>query len=338
MAGLRRPETEFAFHQHIVWGVVAGAGTIVLLGLVLGSLPVKIACVIVGLTTLQGLWRGAAEVVGIVAGLLIAAVLAGPVGRGLEGVVSSIIGTTGLTNRVASMAIVAVVIVGAIGVLGSWFARRKLKERPKWKIWDRYAGAGLGLAEGCLLAMLILWGVSALEPVARTRSMSEQEELALLRGDAPDTAPSAPARASLSELVIEFSDDTRKSFLGPVVRATNPLPDTRLLALAGDFAAISQDEEALGELLSSEAMVAIDQMQSVQSAMERIKADPELATLFDAGGVTPQALRAFFDSPTMLDILDNTSVIDDVSPLAARLEKAVRDAKSSLDARKRGGG
>lgn len=323
------------FHQHVVWGVVAGAGAIALAGVLLGSLPIKVAAVVLALTILQGLWRGCAEIVGFVVGMAVAALVAPALGRAFEGVVASVLGTAGIVNRVMSVVLVALVITAVIGVAGSVVAKRHLKKRPGLRAYDKYAGAGLGLVEGCLVALLVLWVPAALRPVAEIAMANdrEMEEWAARGGE-----PAARTAPSWAGELLEFADSTKSSFVGGLVESTNPLPDSRLLSLASDFSAISRDEEAMGELLQSEPIQRMENLPSVQHAIETIKGDPELSGLVGEGGVTPEAIMAFFSSDTMLKVLDGTTIVEDSAPLVTDLERVIREVKQRMDQRKGGGG
>ena len=325
------------FHQHVVWSVVAGAGTIALAGLLLGSLPIKIACLLVGLTVLQGLWRGAAEIIGFVVGMGLALVAAPSLGRAFEPAVGAMTGAGGIMNRVLSVALVALLITETVGVAGSVLAKKFMKHKAHLKAYDKYAGAGLGLLEGSFLALMVLWVPMALAPVARMQVGGDREST--WDGGVPSGEQRDRARAAgLAGEILDFADKTRASFIGGLVEATNPLPDARLLALAADFAAISQDEQALGELLASEPMAQLEALPSIQQAIEAIKSDPEVAGLVDEGGVTTESVLGFFQSNTMLRILDTTTVVQDIAPLAPQLEQAVREARARLEERRRSGG
>ncbi len=323
------------FHQHIVWSVIAGGAALALMGLALGSFPVKIACLIVALSMLQGLWRGAAEIVGFVVGMGLSVLIAPPLGRAFEPAIGAMLGTGGIINRVVSVGLVAGFLTVVIGVAGSIVAKRFMKHKPHLRAYDRYAGAVFGLLEGFFLALMILWVPVALQPVAQMRVAEDRE--AYLPGLDPTIAQAPRLSDGWTGEVIEFAEKTKRSFLGGIVESTNPLPDTRLLSLASDFAAISQDDEAMMALLSSEPMQQLEALPSVQQAIEAIKADPELTGMVGDGGITNESVLAFFQSNTMLHILDTTTVLQDVGPLGPQIERALRDAKADLDRRRASG-
>lgn len=323
------------FHQHVVWGVLAAAGTIALAGILLGSLPIKIAAVVLALTTLQGLWRGCAEIIGFVAGMILAALVAPPLGKALEGVVSSVAGTAGIVNRVISIVLVALFITAVVGIAGSVLAKRFLKQRPDLRAYDKYAGAALGLVEGCFVALLVLWVPMALRPVAQIAAATDRELQTIPQDRGGTPRPTAPSWAG--EL-ITFADTTQQSFVGGLVESTNPLPDSRLLSLAADFSAISRDEEAMTQLLQSEPMQQLQNLSSVQQALDAIKNDPQLANLVSDSGVTTEGVLSFFNSDTMLRVLDTTTVVQDAAPIISQLEQAIHETKARLDQRTPKGG
>jgi uncharacterized membrane protein required for colicin V production len=281
---------------------------------VLGNTITGVAVAIVCLTTLQGLWRGAAEVFGVVVAMVVAVLLAPPLGRALEGVTHSIAGTGGIANRMLSMAIVALVITVSLAGIVGMVARRWLKRRPTWSAANKYVGAGLGLVEGVFIAALLLWSLLVLEPIA-------QSQVA-----AGDASPNPVARR-----VLGVAQAARASSFSGLAQATNPLPDMDIVALIGDFAAITSHPEARDHLLNSEPIQMIQKLPSLQAALDEVKNDPALANLVNAEGLTTDDVNAFLNSPTILRIIDRGDAMRELKPLAADLKAAIREAKGMID-------
>lgn len=312
-------------HRSIILAIACGVGIVILPALALGSLPTKIAFLVFGLCVLQGLWRGASELAGLVAGSLLAIPLAPAIGRGVEGLVGGLFNTSGIANRLLAAGLVALLIVAAVSIGIGIGARRIMKQRPEWHAWNKYAGAGLGGVEGVILAMLVLWIPLALEPIAA--SQLERREQWMEDADAPAPSPLAAG-------LVKFAREARESTLGDMAEATNPVVNSRLLSLARDFAAVTRDREAMAHLMDSAVMVEIRSLPSMNTALERLRADEEInASVFGPQGVTPGFLARIVQSPTVLAIFDTTTVIDDLTPRADRLEAAVRAAKGIIDAR-----
>src|SRR5207245_409028 len=74
----------------------------------------KIVAAVIGLLTLQGLWHGAGELVGLVVSTLLAVVFAPPLGRGFESLFNAIFRTGGMMRRGISIAILGVIITRAV--------------------------------------------------------------------------------------------------------------------------------------------------------------------------------------------------------------------------------
>ncbi len=295
------------------------AGGLVLLAIpfiALGSLPVKLFAGLIVLAALQGLWRGAAEITGLVIGMLLAMLLAPTVGPALEGVIGGIAGTGGVMNRVISIAVVGLVLVVLGWGIGAVVGRKVMKGRPAWRVWDRYAGGAIGGIEGVLLALMLLWAPVAMEPIARARV---EDDVAL--GVEPTPA---------AKVAVRMAEAVRESALGGVVEATNPLPESELLTLMTDFSAISRDQEALEWLLQTPVMIRLQEMPSVVDAMNRVQNAPDLAAMFADESVDPSEIAEFLNSPVSIEILDNTTVVRDVTPLAAELKAAIREARARV--------
>lgn len=305
-------------HRLARWCIAGGGLAVLALTLLFGGLVAKVVAAVVVLAMLQGLWRGGAELVGIVSGLVLAVPIAVPVGRAMEGVTAALAGTSGLTNRLISIGIVAALVTLIGGLAGRFAAKRVRRAWPGYKRWDPYLGAVLGAAEGCLLALVLMWAPLALEPVARAQ-MTDPDA-----GGEP-RAPSFPALG-----VAKAADLVRASSLGPLAQATNPVAASDLLALAADFAAISRDPDAMDYFLATPVMQRIQDLPSIHEARRILEADPELASMFGADGVSADAIRALMESPTVLRAFDETTVISDLRPLQHDLVAAIRAARARV--------
>jgi hypothetical protein len=306
--------------RRIKLAIIAAACLSMLLALILGSMPTKVVVCLMGLLTLQGLWRGGAELVGLVISSIFAIVLAPILGRGFEGLVSTIFGTSGVLNRAISIATVGLLIIIAGTTLLSIAARRFVKQRPHLARANSYAGAGLGLVEGTILGMTVLWTGLALEPIAAAQTSTQPSYMV------PDPAdqPSALAKG-----VVSFAGQVRSSALGGPAQATNPIEGARLLSLCNDFIAVARDEAAFDSFMKSAVIQEIKDLPSVNTAMERVKADPQLANLIKED-LSADAVRTVLSSKTVLGIFDETSVVSDLTPRIDALIQAIADAKTKI--------
>lgn len=297
---------------------LVGAGVVALaLPLALfGSAPVKVVAVLVALCALQGLWRGAAEVAGVVVGMVLAMALAPSLGVLLEGLTGAVAGTTGLTNRAASVVAVGLGLILAGWVAGALLGRRALRRWPRLRAWNHLGGGALGVAEGCLLALMLLWAPLAMEPIARMRLADDAQA-----GRGPDPA---------SDRVVRYAQAVRDSGVGALAESTNPLPALDLLRLAADFAAVARDRAALDHFVASDPMRTLQALDSVKEAMRRMEAAPELRTILDDDGVQAADVLALLASPTILAIMDETTILADIRPLAEPLAAAIVEARAQI--------
>ncbi len=128
-------------------------------------------------------------------------------GKLFEGAIGGIFRTSGVLNRTISIAVVGLIIIVAGTIAISIAARRYLKARPQLARINSYAGAGLGLIEGTILGMAVLWTVLALEPIAQSQVAADAQPGYVV----PDEAkPSNP----VARQVISFAALVRDSSLG----------------------------------------------------------------------------------------------------------------------------
>lgn len=322
----------------IVAGCVLG---VCIVGALLGGPVVAIVAVIAGACTLQGLWRGASEIVGVLVGMFVAAFLCRPLGRAMEGAVSSLCGTSGLTNRFVSVGLVALLVSATISIAASVAFKRFWKAKlGAWMRWNYLVGAGLGLIEGAILSMLVLWTPLFVEPIARAEVSLDQQ-----LGRSNEEGENVMARRAAS-----WATAVRESALGSVAIATNPTAASPIVQLLEDFVAVSNDEEAMEHFVSSEPLQRLKNLPSVGEAIRRLEADPELTGLIKSPSTSPPAantpsgkaplddrdppvqisgetVRAILGSDTLLKILDETTVVQDLAPMAGDIGMALREAK-----------
>jgi hypothetical protein len=315
------------------WSIAAGVAAGALMGLVFGGLVMKLVVLVISLAILQGLWRGASEIAGVVLGLIAAALIAPLLGRPLQSAAGSLTGTDGLMARFIAMGLAAAVIVAVVAVVFRSAARRFIGRRPVLRMLDPYIGAALGLVEGCLLSMMLLWAPLALEPVARAQL---EEEPPVNPPAARGSTPGQSRRNPVAQAVVGLADRVHGSSLGRIAERTNPVEGSELLALAADFSVVSRHPEAMAWLMESPVMQKIEALPSVREAVETLKQDPELVSAFDESGVTVETVKRMLNSPRVMDLLDRTTIVRDLEPLAPELADTIRKARARAEAERDG--
>ncbi len=300
---------------------VALAGLIaVAVALAFGSPVTQIAVALIALTALQGTILGAAETAGLVAALALAALVAFPLGRAIEDSLGGLIGASGVAKRAAAIAAAAAVAL-ILGSLVFGVISRRLVRTARRGFTDRSIGGALGLVEGVFLALLALWGLFALEPVAETRLASSRDAIT-----APD-APEPPKPNDLASRVLAITESASNSFIGRLARDANPFAETTVVAMADDYLVVVRDSAALEHFLESDAVRRLNETPSFQRALEIIRTDPDVRAALDRG-LDRRGLRALFESDAILRALDDTGVVRDLEPLADELREALEQAKA----------
>ncbi|MBX3389444.1 MAG: CvpA family protein [Phycisphaeraceae bacterium] len=295
-------------------GLMIAVAAIVLVCIIFGSLPLKVVALVLGLCIIQGLWRGAAELIGIVAGMIFGVLLCRPIGRALEPALTSMTSTSGLSARLISVGLAALIISAIVAIAISLVAKRLLKKRPQLSGMDKFAGGGIGLLEGCFLGLIVLWVPLAMEPVARGQ---------LGAGPGGETPPPNP----VAEAVVRFAEEVKDSSLGGVAESTNPMEGAKIFALTSDFALVMRHRKAREHFVASEAMRSLRETPSVQDAIARLEKDPELGAMIRAGDYGPSFVRGVLTSRALLEVFDTTSVVKDLTPQVGQIEIALQEAK-----------
>jgi hypothetical protein len=328
-------------HRRLRLILALGVAGVALLAAIFGGPVTAIVSFLTAACILQGLWRGASQILGVLVGMLVAAALCRPLGRACEGLVASVAGTTGLTNRFISVAVAALLLAALVGAGASWGLKRLWKSRQHaWMKWDHLLGGGVGLVEGAVLSLVVLWTPIMLEPIA-----SAQASLT------PQTVDAA--RPALARRVADWAVAVRASPLGGLATATNPAASSPTLQLLEDFIAVARDPEAMQHFLNSEPIQRLKNTPSVGDAVRRLEADPELEALLtgsppnetpnaaatqtstsdDASPgppITGETIRAILSSNTLLKVLDETTVVEDLAPMTGDIGNALREAKAII--------
>ncbi len=280
--------------------------------IVFGDLVTVLFCLFIALAVINGYWIGAAKIGALFGGLLAGALLAVPLGKALEGVSEAVFHTTGTTNRMTSIALCALAIVIAVTIILQVVIGRWQKSKPQWKRYDRLVGAGLGLLEGTLLGMLVLWAVLSLEPIAATSLAQTQSD-------------GAAGSNVISRQIVAIAQTARGSTVGRLADAVNPLDEMRLLSLLSKGLIVLSDPGAHQAFINHPAIQEIQERPSFKQAVQMLADDEKISGLLEEGSIG-ENLHAILASPTLLAIFDQTDIVADLSPIADEIERAIDEA------------
>jgi hypothetical protein len=214
-----------------------------------------------------------------------------------------------LAARGVSVLACGAIVAIAGGVIVHAALTRALAGREAFRRWDRPSGAAVGAAEGVLLSLVLAWGALVLGPVAQARSRAD-------------------SRGGLPALVADASRLVRDSWLGRAATALMPGGQSRLLALLADFVAVANDQAALAEFVNSAAMGRVRDLPSVTHAITVLADDPQIGPLLERGSIDAPGVIAVLNSPTLLTLLDTTTLAGDVAPLMGDIELALVRARA----------
>lgn len=295
------------------------------------GLPLAIAIILAGLCSLQGYRFGAASIAGLLLGTLVALVAAPPLGRLIEPASTALTGLTGLLNRLATISVIGVAIIALCAFIAHLIFKSLASRKPALLRHDKFIGAALGALEGLILALGLAWVLLAVEPIARVRVAPPPP--------AASHAPSRYARRTetsdepAATLVVELARVLRDSAFGAIARATSPFTTARALAVAQAFSEVSRDPHALRYFLDTPAYRSIYDLPSYHAAASLATGDIYLTRFFSGpgeSGIDAATLGSLATNQTILKILDETTLVRDMAPLADSLEAAVFDARAQV--------
>ena len=288
--------------------LVAGIGAfLLLLMLLFGARATTVVLTALCLAlALQGLWLGAIRVAAIVAGMLIALLIAPPIGGALAGAVRSVFGVPRLLSGLVGTGIVAVILVITAAAVAGPIGKRLIQRRRLGTHLNRWLGCALGATEGVFLSLMIVWALAILRPVAEVAQRTVEA-----RGE-----PHPVAKA-----VVAAADDAQGSLFGRAAAGLNPLNEVAAVRLTAELAETATDERALNAFAADPAIKPLFDEPPVKSALDRLRQDKELTAL-----VEKRDLKALLDHPLICDLAQDPDlrrlVISHQTDLIAALQRA----------------
>jgi len=303
---------------------VAVGAVVLVLAYLAGGLTTRVVVTCVVVTTLAGAWRGALETAAFLFAMLIAAVLAFPIGGLIENPVGDALDLGGIAKRAAAVGVAALASLIVVSLVTSMVAKRLAKNSRLVATIDRPVGGTLGFIEGVFVSFLVLWGALAIQPVANQR---------LVDNAAARTAGELPPEIDLSErvagIVVDLADDAAEHPIGAIAASANPMAEAEAIVLAEDYLLIVNDPEAMRAFQESDAMRRVREHPSVTRTVELLKEDPQVRAVIERG-LTRQGLYDLLNSDAVLDALNETNVLDEVRPLTADLREALEEARARV--------
>ncbi len=255
---------------------------------------------IVMIAGFSGYRIGAMRLAGLLGGAAAAVALSPSWGKQLEPKIGEFFGVTGLTSRVLSIGAVGLGITVGAMILMAILSRVIVRDRPRLEALNKWFGFAFGGFQGTGIALLLLGGIMMVEPMAKTRLSSQEDNDTLAR--------------SVSKRIAETAAKTRKSQVGPFVAAYNPFTQVPQLSGMQRGATLVRDPQRINRLMESPKLEELKQRPEMRRAMDSLAADTEIQGILRSGKqIDAQAAMSLMNNPTIMKLLDDPSFVGEMS-------------------------
>ncbi|MEM1069479.1 MAG: CvpA family protein [Planctomycetota bacterium] len=261
-----------------------------------------------GMAAFAGYRSGALSIFALFGSATIAFWFAPSLGMSLEDSFSSWFGTTGLTNRMASILGIALAIV-LFGAVLSLLVRRRLRRWPKLTAVNQWGGFSIGAIEGGLVMFLLLGGILMIEPRERER--------------APQRDPQDARGQMISRFILRTSAQTRQSLLGPTIVRYNPfktIPQLSKFDEIQDTVQVLKDPNKIQSMLYHPSIRDLQKSPEVQRAVDELHADPEVAQMLRSQQIDGSMAVKLMNHPALLNLIDQPGFLDRATSVIRNLK------------------
>lgn len=262
-----------------------------------------------GIAAFAGFRAGALGIFILLMGASIALWVAPTIGVTHEATFAEFFGTTGLTNRLASIVAVAIGIVVLSAVVSKLISRR-LIHRPRLDATNRWIGFALGGVEGAAMMVLLLGGVLMIEPRERER--------------APLRDPNDGRGQMISKFILKTSERVRQSSLGPAIIAYNPfetIPQLNKFEEIQDTVQVLKDPEKIQRMMYHPSIRQLQRSPEVQSVVDELWSDPEFNEILRSRQIDAAAAMKLMNHPAVLRLLDQPGFVERAAEVIEGMDK-----------------
>lgn len=241
---------------------------------------------------------------------LIAAVAFAPlIGMGYETQFSQHVGTTGLTNRFLCIAAIGVMISLVVTIPLTMLSNHLLFKRRRLNLANSLVGFAIGIAEGVVMAFLVLGGLLSLQMWQRADARQDHETLADNR---------------IAVVIDEWASRTRQSAIGPTIRDYNPFERFEMLASVRemrDDVRRLKNPDNIRRLLDNPKLAALRSDPAVSAAIDEIRNDQTIKELVDQRRpLDRQAITQLMSNPSVMRLVDQPGFIEMAREAIAELK------------------
>tara|TARA_R110002049_G_scaffold285698_1_gene466691 strand:+ start:75016 stop:76017 length:1002 start_codon:yes stop_codon:yes gene_type:complete len=293
-----RARTRMSWPASLFWlAVFMGVGGY---GIYAKDALIAIIPIVVMFSAFSGFRLGALRLTGSIAAIALAIAYAPQLGVAYEVRFSQWFGTTGLTNRFAS--------IGAIGVLISLFVTvafivltsRMVSRRPGLAWLNSWFGFFFAAAQGGLAVLLLLGGVLMIEPM-------EQR-------NAEAGVTKSPRGQMISDAVLTVAEHTHSSQIGPYIERFNPfvkIPQLNKLDQVQQTVRVLNNPTEMNQLLNHPQVIELKKRPETKRAVRELMEDPTIREILASKNrMDKSTAMTLMSHPAILNLIDQPGFLE----------------------------
>ena len=260
-----------------------------------------------GVLTIGGIFghrMGAAKIIGFFVGASVGTYFAEQGGKEIEPFMQSVLQQEGLICRMASM---SAVVIGASIITSMLFqiiTAILSAASPTLDVLNRRVGFLIGGAQSLAIAMFLLCGLLAIEPLAAKRLEYSAEQ---------DTGKYG---RMVAEKVVAIAGVVRPSPIGQQLAQFNPFEKIEALKQLQSSMKLASDPAAFEKIVKSPDVARLAQQPEFKQAFAELAADPQIQKLIQSGQTAdPQSLGSLMNNPTVMKFLDDPKLMGEITKL-----------------------
>ena len=256
--------------------------------------------IVVMVSAFSGFRIGLLRLAGTIGAIALAVAYAPTLGVTYEVHFAQWFGTTGLTNRFASIGAVGILISLVITIAFIMITGRFVSKRPRLAWLNSWTGFLFAGAEGAVAALLLLGGILMIEP-------SEQASV--------DSGIERTAKGKIvSDAVLTIAKHTHQSRLGPLIEEYNPfvrIPELNKLDQVQQTVRVLNDPTKMNNLLNHPQVEQLKERPETKRAVRELLEDPQIREILSSkSSMDKSTAMTLLNHPAILNLIDQPGFVD----------------------------
>lgn len=315
-----------------VIAILLGAG----LAFFIGGLVTQIFAVAIAVGTVIGFVTGSTMMIAVTFGLIAAWFGAGFVAPALTSMVGDATDTSGLIARGVATAVSFGIVAIGLAVV-AWLPLALVKRKVHfWNRHSRGIGSVLGLTQGTLAALSIVWiSLSVSQADANQSDKQGNSAIGLLNGL---TQGEGGQLQKLQQALGSIAADARTNPMGQFAESVNPVEDSteaQVLAMTTKIEDIFKNPETRAAFVKHPEVVRIKQDKQLIKKLESYQDDPDVAKLVSKmknnKDINANLVRELADSPGLLKAVDEKGLLETFKPQIEKLKTVMDEVLSDAE-------